>query len=104
MFLRNRAIAPVILALAATAFAQTMGTGTITGTVTDATSAVVPGVQITATNLSTGIERTVTSNSTGGYVIPALQVGTYEIKAAHAGFKTFLQKDLRLDTDTSFTV
>ena len=102
--LPSHSFLPALLAFAGTVFAQTMGTGTITGTATDATGAVVPGVKITATNLSTGIERTVATNASGSYVIPALQVGTYEVKASHAGFKTFLHKDLRLDTDTSFTV
>ena len=81
-----------------------MGTGTITGTVTDATGAVAPGVSITATNLGTGIERTAVTNLTGNYVIPALQIGTYEVKAMHPGFKTYVQKDVRLDTDSSATV
>ena len=94
----------VLFVLAATAFAQTMGTGTITGTVTDATGAVAPGVNITATNVGTGLERTAVTNSTGNYVIPALQIGTYEVKATHAGFKTYVQKDVRLDTDSSATV
>src|SRR5437867_2076457 len=49
MFLRNRSLAPVILALAATAFAQTMGTGTITGTVTGAPAA----IQTTSGEMST---------------------------------------------------
>src|ERR1700680_3882481 len=97
-------ISSVVFVLAATAFAQTMGTGTITGTVTDATGAVAPDVKITATNLGTGIARTAVTNSTGSYVIPALQIGTYEVKATPPGFKTYLQKDVRLDTDSTATV
>ena len=57
--LKRYATLPALFALVAPTFAQTMGTGTITGTVTDATGAVVPGVKITATNSSTGIERNV---------------------------------------------
>jgi hypothetical protein len=83
MLSRNNWLVAVCFILAATAFAQTMGTGTITGTVTDATGAVAPGVNITATNLGTGLERTAVTNSTGNYVIPALQIGTYEVKATH---------------------
>src|SRR5947207_832719 len=47
------------------AFGQTMGTGTITGTVTDATGGVIVGVQITATNLDTGIARSTVTNASG---------------------------------------
>jgi hypothetical protein len=81
-----------------------MGTGTITGTVTDPTGAVVPGVRITAVNLATGIERSLVTNPSGSYLIPALQIGRYEVKAAHPGFKTVTQQDVRLDVDTSIAV
>ncbi len=92
------------LVFAAASFAQTMGTGTITGTVSDATSAVVPDVKITATNLATGLERSTVTNASGSYVMPALQIGTYRVKAEHAGFKTITQEDVRLDVDTSLAV
>ena len=95
---------PALFLLAACAFAQTMGTGTITGVVKDPTGAVVPGVKITATNVSTGISRSTTTNSSGDYVLPALQIGTYKLTAAHTGFKTSNQEDVRLDVDVTATV
>jgi hypothetical protein len=91
-----RAVAP--------AFAQTICTGAISGTVTDDTSAVVPGVKISATNMRTGIERNALTNANGFYVIPTLQFGTYRVKAIHQGFKTVTQEDVRLETDTVATV
>src|SRR5579864_4971084 len=93
-----------LLILATTLFAQSMGTGTITGAVTDATGAFAPGVRISALNLSTGIERAAVTDASGSYTIPALQIGAYEVRATHAGFKTFVQKDVRLDVDTSVTI
>jgi len=79
-------------------FAQTMGTGTITGVITDATGAVVPGVKVTAVDLNTRIERSAFSNTSGNYVIPALQIGTYHVRAAHEGFKMITQQDVRAST------
>ncbi|MBI3211038.1 MAG: TonB-dependent receptor [Candidatus Solibacter usitatus] len=88
------------LLLSASAFAQTMGTGTITGTVRDATSALVPDVRISAINGSTGAERTAVTNASGSFVIPAVQIGSYKISASHQGFKTVNQNDVRLSVDT----
>lgn len=93
-----------LVVLAAVALSQTMGTGTIAGVVTDATGAVVPGAAITATNLSTGIERTASTNASGSYVIPALQIGVYRIRVTHHGFKTVTQEQIHLDVDTTATV
>jgi hypothetical protein len=73
MVARKIGVLPALLASAANGFAQTMGAGTNTGAVTEATGAVAPEVQITATNLGTGIDRSVTSKSTGSYVIGSVQ-------------------------------
>lgn len=97
-------LAAALSALAPGVHAQTMGTGTITGTATDATGAVVPAVKVTATNLSTGVKRTADTNNSGAYVLPALQIGAYEITAEHAGFKKVTQRDVKLDVDTTVTV
>ncbi|HUX10711.1 MAG TPA: TonB-dependent receptor [Terriglobia bacterium] len=67
------------------AFAQG-ALGTITGTVRDASGAVVPGTSITLTEVSTGIARTVTSSSAGYYRV-SVPPGTYRIEATRQGFK-----------------
>src|SRR5215469_4940579 len=100
----SRWFPPIVLVIAVSALAQTMGTGTITGTITDATGGVIAGAQITATNLDTGIERATLTNSSGSYVLPALQIGRYRIRAAREGFKITTQEDVRLDVDTSVAV
>ena len=84
--------------------AQSMGTGTITGTVTDPSGGMVAGVQITATQSSTGVTHSITSNAQGNYVLPALQIGVYQVRAEHPGFKTFTQENVRLDADTTAKV
>src|SRR5579884_306871 len=83
---------------------QGMGTGTITGRVTDPSGAVVPGVQITAVHLATNTARTTTTNDQGNYVLPDLQVGKYLVKADHPGFKSFTQQNVSLDADAIATV
>ncbi len=65
--------------------AQTI-TGTVTGTVTDHTGAVVAGATITATNTLTGISTTARSNENGIYTIRFLQIGRYKVTTEAQGF------------------
>jgi hypothetical protein len=67
-------------------------TGIITGTVTDATGAVVPNATITITNKATGGPRQVSSNAEGLYSLPALPAGDYEVRAESKGFRTLLRE------------
>ncbi len=60
---------------------------TLSGTVTDATGALIPGVEITATNTDTGIAATAVSNETGTYRFPSLRPGPYEVTAELPGFQ-----------------
>jgi hypothetical protein len=67
--------------------AYAANTGSIAGTVTDASGAVVPGAQVSATNDATQIIRTTSTSSEGRYLISNLAAGTYSLKASSAGFK-----------------
>lgn len=67
------------------AWAQIAG-AEIRGKVVDTTGAVLPGVTITITQVETGISRTVVTSDRGTYFAPALEVGTYNIKAELEGF------------------
>src|SRR5260370_39916004 len=69
-------------------FAQTSGTGAITGTITDSTGAVIPGASIEATNTGNGQQRTVTTGADGTYSIGLLPPGIYSLKITASGFKT----------------
>ena len=78
---RWRTVAGLILVLAAAATpaaAQTIRS-TLTGTVTDPNSAVVPGVAVTATNVATNISTTAKTNNEGLYTFTALTPGEYAI-------------------------
>jgi len=78
----------LLLAFAAAGFAQTAG-GTITGTVTDQTGAVVANAMVQAKHVETGTVYDTAATSTGNYTVSQLPVGTYEITATVPGFKKY---------------
>lgn len=61
--------------------------GTIFGTVTDSTGAVVPGATVTITSVEQGVKRTTTTNAAGQYVVTDLQIGSYVVSVEATGFK-----------------
>ncbi|HEY3171980.1 MAG TPA: carboxypeptidase-like regulatory domain-containing protein, partial [Thermoanaerobaculia bacterium] len=63
-------------------------TGAIQGTVTDSSAAVLPGAAVEARSASLQGVRSATTDSRGGYRLPALPPGTYTVKAFLAGFTT----------------
>ncbi len=70
----------------------------ITGTVTDSTGAVVPDVEVTATNSGTSVPTKTVSNHNGIYVIPNLFPGQYSVEFAASGFETVLHPAITLDS------
>ncbi len=69
---------------------------TIVGTVTDSSSAAVPNVSITITNVESNAVKTIQTNAAGQYVVPDLNIGHYNVKAELSGFKTAEQKNIVL--------
>jgi len=61
------------------------GFGTIVGTVTDPTTALVPRAKVTATNMATQLSRDVTTNEQGYFVIPSLPPATYRVGSGCTG-------------------
>jgi outer membrane receptor protein involved in Fe transport len=88
----------VFLSITAIASAQT-ATGQITGTVRDASGAVMTGVKVVVTNQQTGLTRETKTGNNGDYVVPLLPVGTYLVSAEQAGFKMALHSDVPLTVD-----
>src|SRR5438093_968705 len=76
-------------------------TAQISGRVQDATAAVLPGVEITATNTATGIARTTATNEGGAYVLPNVPIGTYRLEAALPGFRTYAQSGIVLEVNSN---
>lgn len=67
-------------------------TGSINGTVTDATGAVIPGATVTAKSAATGAERTVTSGTAGEYLIQGLLPGFYDVTVSSGNFSPFTSR------------
>jgi hypothetical protein len=96
--------ATLLFAPAMPILAQSAGTGTITGMVTDTTSAVVPNAKAVITDTDTGVARTSPTNGEGTYVAAFLQPGHYEVVISAAGFGTFDRKNLVLTVGQTLTV
>ena len=84
--------------------AQLGGSGTINGTVTDSSGAVVPGATVTAKNNATGVETTRQTTDAGLYVITPLSPGTYTVKVAVKNFQTTVQEKIVVDALSTATV
>jgi hypothetical protein len=85
------------LFLAAQLFGQA-DLATITGIVTDAAKALIPGVQITVRNTGTDISHKVTTNQEGYFTVTELPAGPYELTAASKGFEAYRETDIVLET------
>lgn len=73
--------------------------GSITGTVTDPSGALVPRAKVSVTNEGEGTVRQVTTGTTGVYTVPNLNVGTYRIRVSAAGFATYERSGLILSAN-----
>ena len=82
---------------------QAQNTGAITGTVVDTAGAVVPGATVTVKG-DAGQEFTATTNSGGGYNIPAVASGTYKVTISSVNFKTSIVENVKVDVGTPATV
>lgn len=85
----------VVAAFAPAAWTQTVSTQ-ILGMVTDSSGAVVAGAKVTAKHIATGDVRNTTSNETGNYVFPLLEIGEYELSCSAAGFKSEVRTGITL--------
>ncbi|MBI2150870.1 MAG: carboxypeptidase regulatory-like domain-containing protein, partial [Acidobacteria bacterium] len=85
----------VSLALCTRAFGQSTY-ARVSGTIEDATGALLPGVSVTATNNATGVVTTVVSNESGAYNFPSLLPGVYKVSAELPGFPTRAYTDVQL--------
>src|SRR5499426_495096 len=77
-----------LMTLTPSVLAQSAGTGALTGRVTDATGAVIPGVTVTLTSTDTNQTRTATTDENGSYRFALLPPGNYAARFAIPGFTT----------------
>ena len=87
----------VFLLLAAVSLSAQTFRGTILGTVTDPTGAVVAGAKVTVKNTGTGLVRTTETSADGSYSVPELPIGTYTVTITQAGFQTFIATGVTVD-------
>jgi hypothetical protein len=78
--------------------------GSISGLVTDSSGAVVSGASVVATNTQTGVRTTVNTDGKGFYSLPALPVGTYDLKVSVIGFKTYTETGLVINANSALRV
>ena len=79
-------------------------TAQISGIVKDQSGAVLPGVEIAATQTETGAVRMTVSDEAGSYVLPNLAIGPYKLEASLPGFRTFVQSGIVLQVNSSTVV
>ena len=77
----------LLLYLLATSGGWAQTTGTIRGTITDPSDAVVPGAAVVVLQIQTHVSRATTANESGDYVFPSLPVGTYNVSVETTGFR-----------------
>ena len=94
--LRLAAASALLVALPSLAFAQGSG-GTINGTVTDSTGAVIPGAHVEVVNAETGVVTSTETGVNGVYYLPNVPFGEYNIAAESDGFKRAEVNGLRLN-------
>jgi hypothetical protein len=84
------------------ASAQSGNAGTVRGTVTDSSGAVIPGATVSLSNKASGLDRTVTSDDTGQFEIANVPFNNYQVKVSAAGFGSISQSlSLRSSVGTS---
>jgi hypothetical protein len=85
-----------LIALGAGLVSAQTSTATILGVVRDTSGALVPGVMVTVKHTESGLTRDVISSENGGYSVPLLPVGAYEITTTMPGFKQEVRKGINL--------
>jgi len=89
----------LLLAAVAVTNAQTTGTATLVGNLTDATGAIIAGAKITVINVDTSFTSTTVTNAEGYYYVPYLNPGTYQLTIEAAGFKRYVRDGVLLRTN-----
>src|SRR6202521_4620563 len=97
--MKLRLLVVFVLLSAAMLMGQTFR-GTILGTVTDPSGAVVAGATVKVRNVATGLERTTATSADGSYAVPELPIGSYSVTVSLAGFQTAITSDVDVNVAT----
>ena len=104
MNLNSKVAALVFACLLGTGFVWGSVTASISGTVTDASGAIIPGATVVAVNTETNIQNSTQTNADGFYSFPALPAGHYEVEIKANGFQQYRQTGLVLDVNTALRI
>src|ERR1041385_3625185 len=94
-------LATILICTLGCASLWAQATAQISGTVRDQSGAVLPGVEVMATQIDTGIIRSTVTNETGSYVLPNLALGPYRLEGGLPGFRSFVQTGIVLQVNSS---
>src|SRR5438876_791179 len=101
LFLRAVLLAALSAVLGTSALAQS--TASLSGTVSDATGAVVVNAKVVATKQGTGVESATQTDTAGAYLFPSLPIGIYRVQATAPGFQSAIISNLKLEVATAVT-
>ena len=79
-------------------------TGSISGTVTDPTGAVIPEAELTLTSVGTGTQVKFKTGADGNYLFGNLKQGTFDVKVSAAGFRDYVQSGITININQSATL
>src|SRR6266704_2028037 len=99
VFLRPFLLVALSALLGTSMLAQS--TASLSGSVNDATGAVVVNAKVVATNQATGVESVTQSDAAGAYLFPSLPIGIYRIHAAAPGFQSAIISNLKIEVATA---
>ena len=103
--LRKLLVAAVALLVSTSAFAQSQAmNGLIEGVVKDSSGGVLPGVNVTVTNTTTGETKTFVTDGTGNYRAPLLSLGAYKVRVELSGFKAYERAGFTLSAGQNVVV
>lgn len=97
-------VAPVALFCLLALVARAGVGGSISGSVKDSTGAAIPRAGVTATNTSTGVRQTTTSDDKGSYSFLSLSIGSYDIEVTSAGFEPYRRTGVVIDANSALIV
>src|ERR1700727_2592557 len=93
-----------IFVFAAQGIAQIAGTGSIQGSVADATGAVIQNAKVTVTNTATQVKHTAVTGGSGLYSFPNMSIGTYVVDVEAQGFQHYSQSNIVLEVGSSIAI
>ena len=93
-----------IFSFAAKGNCQLAGTGSIQGTIADATGAVIQNASVTVTNIATQVKKVAVTGANGLYSFPNMDIGTYTLEVSVQGFEHYAQTNIVLEVGSSIAI